>query len=114
MSIPREELEKQLKAKAEEAIRKLLEALPDKSELKMADMERLIGDMGHDLMQGTMQDVAQSEQVEPSECICEACQVQMHKRGKRKKQVVTRRGEIKLERKYYACPECGHGSFPPR
>jgi YgiT-type zinc finger domain-containing protein len=105
----REELAKQLIAKAEEAIHKMLDDLPDKSALKMADMGKLIGDMGHE----RMQEVAQSQQVELSQVMCEACQVQMHKRGKRKKRVVTRRGEIQLERQYYVCPQCGRGVFPP-
>lgn len=114
MSNNREELEKQLRAKAEQAIRKLLDNLPEKPELTMDDMEKLIGEMGHEVMQGTMQNVAQSQQVEPSLVICEKCRVQMQKRGKRKKRVVTKRGEIEVERQYYACPQCGHGAFPPR
>jgi Zn finger protein HypA/HybF involved in hydrogenase expression len=109
----RDELENQLHAKAKEAISNLLEALPDKAELTMSDMERLIGEMGHEIMRETMQGVAQREQVEPSQVMCEACQIQMYKRGKRKKRVVTQRGEIELERQYYVCPQCGTGSFPP-
>jgi hypothetical protein len=42
----RAELEKQLRAKAEEAIRTMLEALPDKADLTMDDLEDLIGKMG--------------------------------------------------------------------
>jgi len=114
MTEDRHELEKKLRAKAEEAIRKLLTTLPDKSELTMSDMEALIGKMGHEMMQDTMQAVAQTEQVEATEVMCEACGCRMQKRGKRKKQVVTRRGEIELERPYYVCPECGQGIFPPR
>ncbi len=114
MTSNRDELEKQLQTKAEEAIRKLLAELPDKSDLTMTDMETLIGEMGHEVMQGTMQSVAQSQQVEPSQVICEDCRVQMQKRGKRKKHIVTRRGEIELERQYYVCPQCGRGAFPPR
>jgi len=110
----REELEKQLRAKAEDAIGKLLAKLPDKSELTMTAMEQLIGDMGHEVMQGAMQEIAQTEQVEPSELICEACEVRMQKRGKRKKRVLSKRGEIELERQYYVCPQCGVGVFPPR
>lgn len=113
MPSEREELEKQLRAKAEEAIRKLLEKLPNKSELTMTDMENLVGEMGQDVMQGAIQKIAQTEQVEPSEMICEACHVRMQKRGKRKKRVVTKRGEIELERQYYVCPQCGEGVFPP-
>jgi hypothetical protein len=114
MTRERGELEKQLRAKAEEAIHRLLEALPDKADLTMRDMEKLIGEMGHDIMHETMQGVAQSEQVEPSQVVCEACQVQMHKRGKRKRRILTRRGEIELERQYYVCPDWGRGAFPPR
>lgn len=113
MTNDREELEKQLRAKAEKAICNMLEALPDKSNLTMSDMEDLIGQMGHEIMRETMQEVGQSEQLEPSEVICEDCEVQMYKRGKRKKHVVTRRGEIEVERQYYVCPGCGRGSFPP-
>ena len=109
----RQELEKHLRAKAEEAIRKLIEDLPDKSELTMTDMENHIGVMGHQMMQDTLQAVSESEQVEPSEVICQECNVVMHKRGKRKKRVVSKRGEIDLERDYYVCPQCDRGSFPP-
>jgi Zn finger protein HypA/HybF involved in hydrogenase expression len=113
MSSNRIELEKQLRARADEAIRKLLETLPDKSVLTMSDMERLIGEMGHEVMRSAMQEVAQREQVVPEQVICETCQVAMQKRGKRKKRVVTKRGEIELERQYYVCPQCGSGVFPP-
>jgi YgiT-type zinc finger domain-containing protein len=109
-----EELEKQLRAKAEEAIGKLLEKLPNKSELTMTDIENLVGEMGHEVTQSATEAIAQREQSEPSEMICEACQVRMRKRGKRKKRVVTKRGEIELERQYYVCPQCGEGVFPPR
>lgn len=109
----RKELEKQLRAKAEEAIRNMLEALPDKADLTMDDMERLIGEMGQDIMRETLQAVSQHEQEEPSRVMCEACQVALHKRGKRKKRMVTKRGEVELERQYYVCPQCGRGVFPP-
>lgn len=110
----REELEKQLRAKAEAAIRKLLENLPDKSELTMTDIENFVGEMGHEVTQSATQTIAQHEQSEPSEMICEACQIRMQKRGKRKKRIVTKRGEIELERQYYVCPHCNKGVFPPR
>ena len=113
MSNDREELEKQLRAKADEAIRKLVANLPDKSELTMTDIENLVGKMGQEVTQGATEAIAQREQAEPSEVICQTCQVRMHKRGKRKKRVVTKRGEIELERQYYVCPQCEAGVFPP-
>jgi uncharacterized protein with PIN domain len=110
----RDRLEQALRAKAEAAIRKLLEALPDKTEITMSDMEALTGEMGQELMQATMQSLSESQQAEPNEVRCEQCNTPMHKRGKRKKQVVTLRGEIEVERQYYVCPCCGTGTFPPR
>ncbi len=109
----RDHLEQELRAKAEKAIRKLLDALPDKADITMSDMEALTGELGHEVMQGTMQSLSQSQQAEPDEVRCEACNTPMHKRGKRKKQVVTLRGEIEVERQYYICPCCGAGTFPP-
>jgi hypothetical protein len=109
----RDRLEQALRAKAEEAIEKLLDALPDTAEITMSDMEALTGEMGHELMQGTMQSLSESQQSEPHEVRCEGCNTSMHKRGKRKKQVVTLRGEIAVERQYYVCPCCGTGTFPP-
>lgn len=113
MSSKRDKLEKQLRQKADDAIRKLLDNLPDPSNLTMTDMEECIGNMGHEIMQGTMQDVAQSEQVDPVQVMCETCQIEMYKRGKRRKRLVTKRGEIEVERQYYVCPQCGGGIFPP-
>ena len=110
----RDELEKQLQVKAEEAIRTMLEALPNKADLTMDDMEALIGKMGQDIMREAIQGVSQHEQEEPSQVVCQTCQVAMQKRGRRKKRVVTKRGEIELTRQYYVCPQCGHGVFPPR
>jgi hypothetical protein len=114
MSEERHKLEQQLKAKAEAAIRKLLTDLPDQSKLTMSDMEDLIGKMGHEMMRDAMQAVAETEQIEGELVVCETCGCRMHKRGKRKKQIITRRGEIELERQYYVCPQCGEGIFPPR
>ena len=109
----RDRLEQELRAKAEEAIRKLLDGLPDKAEITMSDMEALTGEMGHELMQGTIQSLSESQQAEPNEVRCEQCNTPMHKRGKRKKQVITLRGEIEVERQYYVCPCCDAGTFPP-
>jgi len=113
MPSDRSRLEQELRAKAEESIRKLLDALPDKAAITMGDMETLTGQMGRELMQGTMQSLSDTQQAEPSHIICEACQVMMHRRGKRNKRVVTLRGEVEIKRDYYVCPECGTGIFPP-
>jgi hypothetical protein len=80
----------------------------------MSAMEALTGEMGHELMQGTVQSLSESQQAEPNEVGCEECNTPMHKRGKRKKRVVTLRGETDVKRSYYQCDGCGEACFPPR
>lgn len=43
---------------------------------------------------------------------CPKCQVAMENKGKREKVIETRLGTLRMERDYYACPECGAGFFP--
>lgn len=111
----RDQLEQELRAKAEEAIQNLLKALPDDaSEVSLSDLEDVTGEMGRSLMQGTIASLSRTQQPEVEAVWCEGCQQKMHKRGKRKKRVETVRGEIEIERQYYVCPQCGAGAFPPR
>ena len=113
MTSDRDRLEQEVRAQAEKAIREMLDALPEKADITMSIMEDLTGKMGHELMQSTMQSLSETQQAEPEEVLCVQCQSAMHKRGKRKKRVVTLRGEVEVERQYYVCPNCGAGSFPP-
>lgn len=113
MSDERDQVERELRAKAETAIQKMLDALPDKSQITLGDMEALTGEMGRELMQAAMQTLSETQQRPLAQVICERCACTMQKRGKRKKRVVSVRGEIEVERQYYVCPKCGTGTFPP-
>ena len=45
--------------------------------------------------------------------VCDACGREMHYKGQKKRQVVTRSGEVTVSRPYYYCEQCRHGFFPP-
>jgi YgiT-type zinc finger domain-containing protein len=45
--------------------------------------------------------------------VCPTCAGKLRHKGKRKRRVVTVRGEIEVERDYYVCTTCGTGYFPP-
>jgi len=45
--------------------------------------------------------------------MCPTCAGKLRYKGKRKRRVVTVRGEIEVERDYYVCTACGAGYFPP-
>lgn len=111
----REELEQKLVEQAQQAIGKLLDELPEAHAITFSEMEKATGVMGQAVMQQTMQRLVE-RQPRPTaqEIRCDRCDTPMSRRGKRKKRVVTTRGEVEVERPYYVCPHCGVGRFPPR
>lgn len=114
MLTDKKQIEEELVEQARQAIRKMLSALPDSREITLSDMEQLTGEMGKTVMQETIQRLSDTQGNENlEEVMCEACAVKMQKRGKRKKRVLTARGEIEIERQYYVCPVCKTGHFPP-
>lgn len=114
MALEREDLEKQLLEQAQQAIRKMLDELPEASEITLSDMEIATGGMGQTIMQQTLQALVEAKQ-QPlaDEVRCQVCHKRLSRRGKRKKRLVTTRGEIEIERQYYVCPSCGVSYFPP-
>jgi hypothetical protein len=114
MPTEREELEQKLVEQAQQAIRKLLDELPESRAITLSDMEKATGVMGQAIMQQTLQRLVE-RQLHPTdqEIQCESCHTPMSRRGKRRKRVVTTRGEVEVDRPYYVCPTCGVGRFPP-
>ena len=46
--------------------------------------------------------------------VCPDCGAKLEGRGKKERELQTRGGkEVKLEREYGVCPQCGQGIFPP-
>lgn len=113
MTSKRDELEEKLVGQAREAIRKLLDDLPDADKVTLSDMERATGVMGQRMMQETLQQLVTCDEGKQAEIWCEGCGVRMTARGRRRKRVVTVRGEVEIERRYYVCPQCRQGRFPP-
>jgi hypothetical protein len=114
MPTKREKLEQELVEYAQHAIRKLLDDLPEANAITFSDMEKATGEMGQTITQQTLQRLVESQrQPLPDAVACPTCGERMYRRGKRKRRVVTTRGEVAIERQYYVCPNCGAGRFPP-
>ena len=106
-------LKKRLQKRANEAIEHLLEQKAGRQDLSMSEMEDLVGEFEVEVRQAMMQElVAEGQQTTPG--VCESCGGKLRYKGKKPKQVVTLRGEVKVERDYYQCATCGTGYFPPR
>lgn len=106
------ELEAQLVAQARTAITKLLDQKAGRRDLSLSEMESLVGALELELRQAVMQTLVEESQT-PGQRVCPRCGGKLRQKGKRRKQVVTVRGEVEVERDYYVCSTCGAGSFPP-
>jgi YgiT-type zinc finger domain-containing protein len=113
MSRDEAELEAQRVAQVRMAITKLLEQKQGRRNLSLSEMERLVGEMDSDLRQAVMETLVEESQTQ-GQGLCPTCGGKVRHKGKRRKQVVTVRGEVVVERDYCLCSACGAGYFPPR
>lgn len=62
----------------------------------------------------TEQVLADQENVEPLHLpVCPHCGKRMRPKGAKRKTVLSRAGELHLERSHFYCPACERGLFPP-
>jgi YgiT-type zinc finger domain-containing protein len=108
-----DDLEARLLEKARIAIRQMLDQKDGRHDLTITEMEDMVGELEMGLRQSIMQELTDDSQKSDSEG-CLECGGKLRNKGKRKRKVVTVRGEIEVTRDYYVCTDCGAGYFPPR
>ena len=113
MSNSKDDLKAKLLAQAEVALDAMLSDEKVNTQMSISDMEAVVGELGRSLLPEIVQSLT-SESRAPEDAICPECSGALHNKGKRPKKVITVRGEIEVERNYYACTDCGYGFFPPR
>ena len=113
MTESQDELEARLLEQAQIAIRKLLAQKDGRRDLTITEMEDLVGKLEVELRQAVMQQLVEDSQSQDNG-LCSKCGGKLRNKGKRKRKVITFRGEIEVERNYYVCVDCGAGYFPPR
>ena len=107
-----EDLEKRLLDQARQAISQLLTKKEGRRDLSMTEMEDLVGELEVDFRQGVLQELV-GESQRQNKGMCPHCQGKLRNKGKRRKRLITVRGEIEVDRDYYVCLDCGEGYFPP-
>jgi uncharacterized protein with PIN domain len=112
MAQSKEDLEARLMKQAESAIGRMLEAKGARRDLSLSEMEDLVGKLEHELRQSLMQEMVE-EVEEPSISVCESCGGALRYKGRKKRRIVSVRGEVEVERDYYHCEVCKQGYFPP-
>jgi uncharacterized protein with PIN domain len=112
MSSNREALKVKLLAQAEAAIDKLLADERVHEKMTLSEIEAMVGQPEDEFRQGLLETVLDMQASDVA--ICLMCGGQLRNKGKRRRQIVTQRGEAVIERTYYQCQTCGRGYFPPR
>lgn len=108
-------LKAQLVAQAEAAIEELLSARPAPETATLTQIEEVVLKASQQFRQTlTATLLAESSAaVGPSRLPCPTCGGPARAKGKRKRRVVTRTGEVNVRREYYYCRACQGGFFPP-
>ena len=112
MATNRDDLKAKLLAQAEAAIEQMLSDERLSEAMTMSEIEGLVGASEADFRQRALEEIIAIQQENAK--TCPLCGSSLRNKGKRKKRVVTLRGESEIERTYYHCETCQQGYFPPR
>jgi uncharacterized protein with PIN domain len=112
MRTKRDDLKAKLLAQAETAIDKMLSDERLSDHMTLSEIEAVVGVSEADFRQRALEEIIATQQENAK--TCPLCSSRLRNKGKRKKRVVTLRGESEIERTYYHCETCQKGFFPPR
>lgn len=110
----RQDIEQQLRRRINGLVDEALaEAKKDKP-LSLSEIEDIAlavrAKVGQEVAQALVQEQATVSVPGPK---CTMCGREMHYKGLKKRQIVSRSGEVEWERPYYYCEGCRRGFFPP-
>jgi tRNA(Ile2) C34 agmatinyltransferase TiaS len=105
-----DEIKKQLLAKYEALLDEVLAQRKADHEITLDEIEALVGEAQVGVGEDMLSSLTQVEQLEQPRC--PQCRGQMQYKGRRPKQIITLRGEVKIESTYYYCPVCKTGFSP--
>lgn len=113
MPTSREELKARLKAEAEAAIERMFEEWEAGQRLTLTEIERMALKAGRAVEEEASQGLAEHEGTEMKLSQCPDCGGKLQDKGLKTKYVLSEAGELQLKRRYYYCPHCRKGIFPP-
>lgn len=92
----------------------MLEQVESDDHLHLTEIEELALKLRHQVGQTVTEALAVKEsQKQAVDVACPSCQQVMRYKGRKRKWMKTRTGDVQVERPYYYCEPCRTGHFPP-
>jgi hypothetical protein len=92
----------------------VLEQIEDDQRLNLNEIEEMALKVRQEVGQTLTQTLAGEESGQQAvEVVCRECQQVMRYKGRKRKWLKTRSGDVQIERPYYYCEQCHKGYFPP-
>lgn len=114
MKRSREQVEAELEGKAKAVIKELMDWEETHEKPDLTQIEDIVLELREELgKEFAASLLRKQEKAEPVIVRCRTCGQEVRNKGRKRKVVESRLGELELERGYYYCPECGAGIFPP-
>lgn len=115
MALDKKALKDRLLKRYAEQLDEIFEAVDDTKSLHLTEIEEMALQARQRVGQSMTEELAKTEsQKRVVDVCCPDCGDVMRYKGKKKKWIKTRTGDIEVERGYYYCERCGTGHFPPR
>ena len=113
MPSKREELKSAIMKRVEELVEASLKE--GEKQQSLSAIEESVLAVGHEVNELLTHGlVAQQEHHRQAEQpICAQCGQRLQAKGKKRRYIRTRSGEVEMERSYYYCSKCQQGVFPP-
>lgn len=104
-----EELEKEIKKR----IGQVVEEAGKRESLTLGEIEQLAERAGRAITKELTAALVEEEARGLEAPHCPECSGKMRYKGKKKRDVVSKTGELRVDRAYYYCEACQTGVFPP-
>ena len=113
MPLDKEQLKASLLKRYAEQLDQMLDKLDKPERLHLSEIEDAALDIRKRVSQDVTESLSQHEsQLGEVDVCCPECQQVLRYKGKKRKWIKTRTGDIQVEREYWYCAKCRTGFFP--
>lgn len=114
MSLDKKALKARLLEQYTKQLDEIIDQLDADKTLNLTEIEEMALGLRYQVGQSTTEALAtHASQQQEVDVYSPSCQVRMRSKGRKRKWMKTRSGDVQIERPYYYCEKCRTGHFPP-